>query len=219
MASVDSFQARLLGSGSHGAYPHTGQDPVAILGPVLNALYAIPSRRIDPLSPCVISVGEVRGGAAPNVIPKEIFLQGTIRAQDTAVREQLWAEVERALGLSRQLGGDYTLRIDKGYPSLYNDPEVNGWLRRAARQAAGEAAVVEHAFGMGAEDFAYMAQEAKGAMFMLGAARDDDLSRNHHTEIFDIDERVLPLGTAVLAETARRFVRGEWESSRVKAAP
>ncbi len=59
---------------------------------------------------------------------------------------------------------------------------------------------------MGAEDFAYMTQEAKGAMFMLGAAIPDEILRNHHTDIFDIDESVLPLGAAVLAETARRFV-------------
>ncbi|MCA9933455.1 MAG: hypothetical protein KC415_06000, partial [Anaerolineales bacterium] len=59
-----------------------------------------------------------------------------------------------------------------------------------------------------AEDFAYMAQKAPGAMFMLGAALDDGIVRGHHTDIFDIDENVLPLGTAVLAETARRFVTG-----------
>jgi amidohydrolase len=61
---------------------------------------------------------------------------------------------------------------------------------------------------MGAEDFAYMARLKKGAMFMLGAAIDDGIERNHHTAIFDIDERVLPLGAAILAETARRFVTG-----------
>jgi metal-dependent amidase/aminoacylase/carboxypeptidase family protein len=64
-------------------------------------------------------------------------------------------------------------------------------------------------FGMGAEDFAYMAREAKGAMFMLGAAIDDGIARHHHTDIFDIDESVLPLGAAILAETAHRFVTGK----------
>jgi amidohydrolase len=63
---------------------------------------------------------------------------------------------------------------------------------------------------MGAEDFAYMTQKTKGAMFMLGAATADGVARFHHTETFDIDESVLPLGTAVLAETARRFVSGSF---------
>jgi amidohydrolase len=125
------------------------------------------------------------------------------------VREQLWAEVERALKLSEGMGGSYTLDIHKGYPSLFNDVTVNGWLRDAARELAGPAALMETPFGMGSEDFAYMAQQSKGAMFGLGAAMGDGITRNLHTEIFDIDENVLPLGAAILAETARRFVCGE----------
>jgi amidohydrolase len=81
-------------------------------------------------------------------------------------------------------------------------------MRTVAQELVGESAVIEVEFGMGAEDFAYMAEQAKGAMFMLGAALDDDALRNHHTDIFDIDESVLPLGAAILAETAVRFVTG-----------
>ena len=62
---------------------------------------------------------------------------------------------------------------------------------------------------MGAEDFAYMTRKAPGAMFMLGAAIDDGVNRGHHTPIFDIDERALPIGAAILAETARRYLAGE----------
>ncbi|MEP7190735.1 MAG: M20/M25/M40 family metallo-hydrolase, partial [Roseiflexaceae bacterium] len=62
--------------------------------------------------------------------------------------------------------------------------------------------------GMGAEDFAYMTQQAPGAMFMLGAAV-GDMQRGHHTPVFDIDERAMPIGAAILAETARRFLAGE----------
>jgi amidohydrolase len=62
---------------------------------------------------------------------------------------------------------------------------------------------------MGAEDFAYMTQEANGAMFILGAAKDDGTERHHHTDTFDINESVLPAGSAILAETARRFVTGQ----------
>jgi amidohydrolase len=89
-----------------GAYPHTGSDPLFMLGPILNALYAIPSRQINPLKPSVVSLGKICGGAIHNVIPKEVFLQGTIRSHDEAVRTQLWHEIERALSLSKPLGGD-----------------------------------------------------------------------------------------------------------------
>lgn len=209
LAAVDSFKAWVRGDGGHGAYPHTGSDPLYMLGPILNALYAIPSRKINPLAPCVVSLGQISGGAAPNVIPNEVYLQGTIRSQAHAVREQLWAEVERAFKISEILGGSYEFHLEKGYPSLYNDTEVNGWMRQVAQELVGETAVHDSQFGMGAEDFAYMAQKAKGAMFMLGAALPDHVVRNHHTDIFDIDESVLPIGSAILAETARRFVTGK----------
>ncbi|MBC8160152.1 MAG: amidohydrolase, partial [Roseiflexaceae bacterium] len=68
--------------------------------------------------------------------------------------------------------------------------------------------------GMGGEDFAYMAQRAPGAMFMLGAALDQQTMRAHHTAIFDIDEQAMPYGAAILAETARRFLAGELRLER-----
>jgi metal-dependent amidase/aminoacylase/carboxypeptidase family protein len=108
------------------------------------------------------------------------------------------------------MGGSYELQVNRGYPSLYNDPTVNGWMREVTSDLLGEKTAVTAEFGMGAEDFAYMARQSRGAMFMLGAAIDDGLLRHHHTDIFDIDEDVLPLGTAVLAETAYRFVRGQY---------
>ncbi len=209
LASVDQFRAWIRGDGGHGAYPHSGTDPLFMLGPVLTAIYAVPSRRINPLSPAVLSLGQISGGTTTNVIPNQVYLQGTMRSYTQQVREQLWAELEKALRLAETLGGSYELQIDKGYPSLFNDEQVNGWLRQVAQEVVGETAVVETEFGMGAEDFAYMAQKAPGAMFMLGAALNDGLVRNHHTDIFDIDERVLPQGVAILAETARRYVTGQ----------
>lgn len=209
LAAVDQFKAWVRGEGGHGAYPHTGSDPLFMLGPILNAIYAIPSRWINPLRPAVVSLGQIHGGTVSNVIPREVFLEGTIRSHHDDVRRQLWAELERALKLSETLGGSYELQIIKGYPSLFNDETVNEWMREVARELVGETAVTNAEFGMGAEDFAYMAQKAKGAMVMLGAAIPDGIARHHHTETFNIDERVLPLGAAVLAETARRFVTGQ----------
>ncbi len=209
LANVDSFEATLFGDGGHGAYPHTGADPIHMLGQVLNAIYAIPSRRINPLRPCVISVGQVKGGETTNVIPNKVFLQGTIRSYHDDIREQLWQELEQALQLTTLMNGRYELTIHKGYPALYNDIQVNNWMRGVAHDLLDETRIVDQEYGMGAEDFAYMAQEAKGAMFMLGAAIDDGITRHHHTDIFDIDESVLHIGSAMLAETARRFVTGK----------
>ncbi len=208
LAAVDTFDAWVRGDGGHGAYPHTGSDPLAMLAPILSSLYAIPSRRINPLSPVVVSLGQIEGGKIHNVIPNEVYLKGTIRSFYSEVREQLWSEIERALKLSEELGGSYELKIIKGYPAMDNDPQINLWLHDVAIDLTGASSVQHMPFGMGAEDFAYMTQQKKGAMFMLGAAIADGVKREHHTAGFDIDESVLPLGSAILAETARRFVTG-----------
>ena len=208
LAAVDSFDAWIYGDGAHGAYPHTGSDPIFMLAPILTAIYAIPSRRINPLYSSVVSVGQVTGGTTTNVIPNQVMLRGTMRSMLPAVREQLWHDLEAALRMSELMGGGYKLDIAKGYPAMINDPEANDWMRDVTRELLGDDAVVASQFGMGAEDFAYMTQKAKGAMLMLGAATPDGRVRHHHTSTFDIDEGVLAPGAAVLAETARRFVIG-----------
>ncbi|MDJ0753215.1 MAG: amidohydrolase [Ardenticatenaceae bacterium] len=207
MAAVDSFEAWVRGSGGHGAYPHEGTDPLFMTSSILPNLYAIPSRYVNPLNPSIVSLGRVSGGMADNVIPNEVHFKGTIRSFDEETRHKLWAEIERAFKLAETLGGSYKLRIDQGYPASYNEPAVNSWMRQVAADLAGQDKVIDQPFGMGAEDFAYMQQAAPGAMFLLGGQVSG--GGNHHTPTFDIDESVLPLGSAVLAETARRYVMGE----------
>jgi amidohydrolase len=207
-AAIDTFRGWITGSGGHGAYPHEGTDPLWMLGPVLMALHGIVARKVDPVQPAVVSLGQVHAGAASNVIPSEVFLHGTLRSYDPDVREQLIAEVERALAVARAFGGDYRMQVDRGYPAGHNSAEVSGWLARTTADLLGADAIEHKPAGMGAEDFAYMTERVPGAMFHLGAAV-GDVVRAHHTPIFDIDERALPSGAAILAETARRFLAGE----------
>ena len=204
-ASVDDFHATIIGIGAHGAAPHTGIDPIYIQAQVINAIQGIRSRRIHPGEASVITVGSIHGGSATNVIPKEVQLTGTIRAYNEEVREQLHAELERAFTVARAFGGDYTLDITRGYPPLYNDPSVAALIDEIARQRLPAEHIKAGERVMGAEDFSYMTQLAPGAMFRLGAKL-DEVHRPHHSPIFDVDEASLPIGVAVLAESAVRLL-------------
>jgi len=208
-AAVDTFRVHIIGQGGHGAYPHQAIDPIWLTSHVLNALYALPSRRVAPLQPSVVSVGVIRGGSADNVIPDAVYLEGTLRSFDEEVREQLIQEVEHAMTITRSFGGDYQLEIERGYPATYNDPGIAGWLRRVGSDLLGKGQVGTEQKTMGAEDFSYMAKMAKGAMFRLGAKQPGTAPRYLHTSTFDLDEEALPIGAAILAETARRFVHEE----------
>jgi amidohydrolase len=205
-AAVDSFEATIIGEGCHGAYPHQGVDPIFILAQVINAIHGIRARRINPVHPAVISIGAVHAGDATNVIPNEVKLNGTIRSYDEETRQQLWQELERAFGVARALGGDYQLAFTKGFPAMYNDPEVADLIRQVSVDMLGEGELYSPEAGMGAEDFSYMTQLAPGAMFGLGAQY-DAVNRPHHSPIFDLNESSFPIGAAILAETACRLLR------------
>lgn len=209
-AAVDDFRIYITGQDGHAARPHLTLDPIWLMAQVLQALYAIPSRRIDPLQPSVVTVGIARAGSASNIIAAEAYIEGTLRSLDEEVRVQLRQDVERAAGLVRAWGGDYRLEVDIGYPVLYNDPRVTGWLQRVGRDLLGrEKVLTEEGVSMGAEDFAYMAARVAGAMFRLGIQPDPARFGGLHTATFDVDEDALPVGAAILAETARRFLQGE----------
>lgn len=208
-AAVDTFRAHIIGQGGHGAFPHQALDPIWLASQVLNALYALPSRRVAPLQPSVVSVGVIRGGSTDNVIPDAVYLEGTLRSFADDVREQLIQEVEHAMRIPRAFGGDYHLQIERGYPATYNDPIVVGWLRQVGSKLLGRDKVGTEQKTMGAEDFSFMAKAAKGAMFRLGVKPPGAEPRYLHTSTFDLDEEALPIGAAILAETARRFVHGE----------
>src|SRR5690606_33873504 len=205
-ANVDTFHATIKGKGCHGAYPHRGVDPIFILAQVINAINGIRARRVNPIRPAVVSIGSVHAGVAPNVIPDDVQMNGTIRSFDDETREQLHHDLEAAFGVARALGGDYGLNIVKGCPSIYNDPDVAALIRTAAQEMLGEDAILHQEPAMGGEDFSYMTRKAPGAMFLLGAKR-DDVERPHHSPQFDIDESVFPIGSALLAETALRLLR------------
>ena len=205
-AAVDSFQATIIGQGGHGAYPHETVDPTFILAQVINAIHGIRARRIKPIDAAVISIGAIHAGYTSNVIPESVELMGTIRSFDTEVREQLSEELEKAFALTRAFGGDYSLTIERGFPSMYNDPEVVELICQTASEMLGEDKVAPSDAEMGAEDFSYMSQLVPGAMFWLGV-KIDDTPRPAHSPIFDISEDALPIGAALLAEVACRLLK------------
>jgi amidohydrolase len=205
-AAVDSFKATIIGKGCHGAYPHDGIDPVHLLAQAINAINGVRARRINPTRGAVISIGSVHGGVANNVIPSQIEMTGTIRSFDDETRDELWKGLEQALGVTRALGGDFTLTFERGYPAMVNAASVSDVIREVTLDRFGEENLVEKEVGMGAEDFSYMLEKAPGAMFNLGA-KFDEMDRPHHSPQFDISEDALPVGVTVLAAAAVKLLQ------------
>ncbi|MBN1178623.1 MAG: amidohydrolase [Anaerolineae bacterium] len=205
-AGVDTFYATLVGRGGHGARPHEVIDPIHIAGHVILALHAVVSRRLRPLDPGVVSIGTINGGQVDNVIPERVMLSGTLRYLTPDVQATIHAEVERALSVARALGGDYELRIDRGYPPMFNHVEATDLLRQVAGDLLGTEHVLFPRPTMGAEDFGYFSAMVPGALFRLGCQAPGD-PRQAHSPRFDFDERCLPIGVAIMAEAALRLLK------------
>ncbi len=208
MAAVDPFQATINGSGSHSAFPHEGVNPIAILAQVIDAVQGIRALRVNPLKPAIIAIESIYAGAATGVIPDEVQISGNIRSFDKDVREQLHHELERALSLARVHGGGYALTIESYSPAAYNDPVIAEIVASATKDIIGPEAVFEPDPRMYGEDFSYMACRSPGVMAFLGVRAGDEL-RPIHSPTFDIDESALPVGVAVLAESAVRLLRAK----------
>ncbi|HEY64876.1 MAG TPA: amidohydrolase [Caldilineae bacterium] len=205
-AAADAFNMDVLGRAAHGAHPDRGVDAIVLAAHVVHAINQIVSRRLDPMDPGVITIGVIQGGMKENIVCDRVNLRGTIRSLTEETRQLLWKEIERAGEAARALGGDYRLRIKPGYPPTVNDEQAAAFVRQVAEAMLGPDRVYEAPISMGAEDFSYMAQTVPGCFFRLGVRTPGEPIRAGHSTTFDIDEDALPVGTAMLAELARRWL-------------
>ena len=208
-AAEDSFRIKLIGRGGHAAYPHRTVDPIFILSHVLTAIQGIVARHTDPTKPAVVSVCSVHGGGATNVIPDSVELLGTCRSADEETRRHLLADLDKTLSVARALGGDYEFQIMPGQPSAHNTPAASDLIRQVAVDLLGQDHIQPPTHGLGAEDFGVFVGAARegGTMFGLGVWDGIGDKRYPHTPNFDLDERAMPVGAAVMAEAAVRYLK------------
>jgi amidohydrolase len=205
MSSVNDFRLLIRGKAGHAAMPEQCIDPVVIAAQVITALQTAVSRSIAMSDSAVVSVTQMQAGSATNIIPESASLEGTIRTLDEAVRDRVCARVrEIAAGTAAAHGATADVHIPPGCPALINDARAVEHILAAARRLGWD----ERAFQTlpaqgGGEDFAYYGQKVPAAFVFLGASPcETSAASPHHNAYFDINEDVLPLGAALLAEIA-----------------
>jgi len=209
MAATDAFTLTIRGKGGHGAFPHLCVDSIAIAGHVITGLQHVVSREQDPLEPAVMTIGQIQGGSAFNVIAETVRLRGTLRSLTPRLRRELPRRVERiAKGICRAHRADCSFELDSGHPALHNDPRVTAAVRRAAAEALGPAGVIDlERPTMTGEDFTYFAAEVPACFFHVGAGNAArGFNQPWHHPRFDFDEAALPIGSAVMARTALDYL-------------
>lgn len=204
-AATDTFSIELVGGGGHGARPHETADPVVALGALIGALQTLVARRLAPGTPAVVTVGSVRAGSAPNVIPAHARLAGTLRSMDSQTRSFLHDEMRHlveAVASAHRLTS--RVEIESGTPPVVNAPAAARCAARAVEALLGSQALADFATpNLGGEDFGFYLERLPGAFLRIGAREPGGEVIPAHSPRFHAAEESLFVGAAVLAETAR----------------
>jgi amidohydrolase len=201
MAASDRFTITITGKKTHGAYPHTGVDPLPIAAQAVMGFQTIVSRQRNAVEPAVVSVGSIHGGNRFNIIADSIQMEGTVRTLTkdgpSWVKERMHAILK---GLTAAYGASYELVYNEGAPVTYNEPDLANASLPALAAIVGRERLVSPPPQMGAEDFAYYQQKVPGFFFFLGVGNPaKKITAMVHTEYFDIDEDALPIGVRAMS--------------------
>ena len=204
MASADEIYVTVKGKGGHAAQPQQNIDPVLITAHILTALQQVVSRFADPKTPSVLSFGKVIANGATNVIPNEVYLEGTFRTMDEAWRAEAHVKMKKlAEGIAESMGGSCDFNIMKGYPFLVNEEKLTASARGFAEEYLGKENVLDLDIWMAAEDFAYYSQVADSCFYRLGTRNESrGITSSVHTPTFDVEESALQLSTGLMAYLA-----------------
>jgi hippurate hydrolase len=204
-ASADTFEIELRGVGAHAARPHEARDPIVAAAAVISALQTITSRRLNPATPGVVTIGSIHAGSASNIIPDRALLSGTVRAVEPASRELMLAELRRIVeAVALGYGVEAHVTLELGTPPIVNPKGATEWARTAAVRLVGEQNVVPLGFlNLAGEDFAHYMERMPGCFLRIGAREPGGPVIPAHASTFFPAEESLFVGAAVLAESAR----------------
>lgn len=209
MACLDRFTLKVKGIGSHGAYPHGSRDPIVMSAQIITGLQEIISRELDPVEPGVITIGIVQSGSTYNVIPEEVYLEGTSRAVNKKTREYIAKRIgEVSENIAKGFRGSVEYNYFQGAPPLVNDEKFTMKVYDSAKKAIGDNKV--HLINkpvMGGEDFAYYLEKIPGTFIFLSTPLEiDGIEYPHHNPKFAINEEYFESGVAIFVQATMDFL-------------
>lgn len=205
MASADEVYVTIKGKGGHAALPHECVDTILMTSHVISSVQQIVSRNCNPNIPCVLSFGKINSkGGATNIIPDEVYLEGTFRTMDEKWRAKAHRLIEKNIkGVVEAMGGSCEVNIIKGYPFLYNNVSLTTKVRSWMKEYLGERNVIDLPIRMTGEDFSYYSQQIDACFYRLGTGNSlKGITSPVHTSTFDIDEKALEISIGLMSYLA-----------------
>ncbi|HWN88374.1 MAG TPA: amidohydrolase [Chitinophagaceae bacterium] len=199
MASSDWFTIRVIGKGSHGSQPWLGVDPISISAQITEALQTIVGRQMELVkAPVIITVGKIHGGIRNNIIPDECIMDGTIRALDSKMQQDVQQRIRTtATKIAEAWGATAEVSFDAKTLVTYNPPDLVKKMLPSLQSAAGPDKVIERNWVTGSEDFSFYGTRAPSFFFYLGGmpkGNDPEKAPPHHTAQFFVDDAGMKTG-------------------------
>lgn len=214
MASSDGFDITLKGRAGHAAHPHTAVDAIVGAGHLLTQLQTVISREVAPMVPAVVTVGQIAGGTARNVIADQVTLSGAVRALDARAADHVEAAIRRIVaGACGSLRLESEIEWTRMAPPLANDPAVLATVLGAVRATLGPDRVeMLPAASMGSEDFAWFAERIPAAHLRIGS-KIDGLDTALHSGNYDCNDLAIPTGVRAVSSAVLALLGTETQGA------
>ena len=212
IAGCNRFRIVVRGSGCHGAMPELGVDPINIAAHIYISLQEIISREISATQSAVVTIGKFVGGEAPNIIPSEVVMEGTIRSLFKEIGEFIFNRINDIVtSTAKMFRGEAELIELSSVPPLTNDTNLANEVTSYLRELLGEKSVVVfEGGGMGSEDFASYSYKVPSIYLMLGAGIKQEnplYGEAMHNEKVVFNEDILVTGAAMHTYSAIMWLK------------
>lgn len=200
MASGDEVYITVKGKGGHAALPKTTVNPILLASTLILKLKDLIDNESPLNIPTILSFGKIQANGATNVIPSELFIEGTFRTMDELWRQKAHALIkEISTNTCQSLGGDCDVEIRKGYPSIFNDVELTKDAQLLSEQYLGISNVIKLDRRMTTDDFAYFSQKLPSVFFRMGIGFEENCNYQLHNPNFVANEEVLKYSSGLMA--------------------
>jgi amidohydrolase len=206
-SAADNLEIVIQGESGHGARPHQAIDAIWIAAQVITSLQQAISRTQNPLHPIVLSLGQIEGGRAHNVIADRVTMKGTVRSLHPESYDNLPGWIENIVrGVCQIYGAKCQIDYRRGVPSVHNDDTLTQIIEAATREAWGDESVqILPEPSLGAEDFSVYLDNVPGCMFRLGVGHENKTNYPLHHPKFEIDEEAILTGVVTMAYAAYKY--------------
>jgi hippurate hydrolase len=215
MASSNTWKVTIHGRGTHASQPHTGIDPVAAVIDLGQQLQTLVAKVIPSTERALLAVTQVQGSGAPNVIPDEAWVGGTVRTFSTEATDKIEAGIRRlADGIAQAHGCRAELSFRRASPPVVNHEREALFAAEVMREVVGAERVdANYPAVMAAEDFAHMLKARPGCYAFIGNGDGGHRMPLHgpgpciiHNTSFDFNDEIIPVGASYFVRLAQKWL-------------